>query len=382
MELTEKLQSEKHLASTLSEKLTEHQTAVEHLHQVIATKDEQLTELHNQTTELQKQILHQNQLTDRLRHYEAQGNTSDYVQQELQQARRTIVKLTDENEQLRVQVEKLTPSTDSLTDQQTDEPAASIANSSQVPPTADETQNEIQLLKDQIDILEKLNAELQAQVNNYDSDNTVKDAISTSEPDKELHIDKEIAMTQLEARFKQTMVDVANLTEEKQRLEHLVLQLQSETETIGEYVALYQCQRALMREKTLEKDEQLKRLARDREEMRYKLEQLNALIQRLVVEKGIITRDALLSLHHDSCQRDSGDNRIKTNDTTTTTTAEEEDKESVVNGGSHDNNNVDGTAGKIIALLSEIKTSNLVQPGDSIQNFHPCPLCSGQLITV
>lgn len=38
---------------------------------------------------------------------------------------------------------------------------------------------------------------------------------------------------QLEQRFKQTMERVAELTEEKQKLEHLVLQLQSETETIG-----------------------------------------------------------------------------------------------------------------------------------------------------
>lgn len=37
----------------------------------------------------------------------------------------------------------------------------------------------------------------------------------------------------LEQRFKETMERVAELTEEKQKLEHLVLQLQSETETIG-----------------------------------------------------------------------------------------------------------------------------------------------------
>lgn len=40
-------------------------------------------------------------------------------------------------------------------------------------------------------------------------------------------------MKKLEQRFKETMERVAELTEEKQKLEHLVLQLQSETETIG-----------------------------------------------------------------------------------------------------------------------------------------------------
>jgi hypothetical protein len=43
-----------------------------------------------------------------------------------------------------------------------------------------------------------------------------------------------IAMEKLEERFTRTMKDVADLSDEKQRLEHLVLQLQGETETIGE----------------------------------------------------------------------------------------------------------------------------------------------------
>lgn len=38
----------------------------------------------------------------------------------------------------------------------------------------------------------------------------------------------------LEKRFTETMERVAELTDEKQKLEHLVLQLQGETETIGE----------------------------------------------------------------------------------------------------------------------------------------------------
>lgn len=37
----------------------------------------------------------------------------------------------------------------------------------------------------------------------------------------------------LENKLKKTMNDYANLYDEKQRLEHLVLHLQSETETIG-----------------------------------------------------------------------------------------------------------------------------------------------------
>lgn len=39
------------------------------------------------------------------------------------------------------------------------------------------------------------------------------------------------------------------------------------------------------------------------------------------------------------------------------------------------------TAGKIMALLSDIGSSSLVDPQCS-ENFHPCPWCSGRLITV
>ena len=42
-------------------------------------------------------------------------------------------------------------------------------------------------------------------------------------------------MEQLEERFTKTMKEVAELSDEKQRLEHLVLQLQGETETIGKF---------------------------------------------------------------------------------------------------------------------------------------------------
>lgn len=49
-----------------------------------------------------------------------------------------------------------------------------------------------------------------------------KDAVNNSE-----------LIIKLEKRFKETMEKVAELTDEKQKLEHLVLQLQSETETIG-----------------------------------------------------------------------------------------------------------------------------------------------------
>lgn len=54
-----------------------------------------------------------------------------------------------------------------------------------------------------------------------------------SETLEESAIMMSVPVKQLEQRFKDTMERVAELTEEKQKLEHLVLQLQSETDTIG-----------------------------------------------------------------------------------------------------------------------------------------------------
>lgn len=58
---------------------------------------------------------------------------------------------------------------------------------------------------------------------------------SLSMPEDKNASDDSGPIIKLEKRFKETMEKVAELTDEKQRLEHLVLQLQGETETIGEY---------------------------------------------------------------------------------------------------------------------------------------------------
>jgi hypothetical protein len=56
----------------------------------------------------------------------------------------------------------------------------------------------------------------------------------------------------------------------------------------GEYIALYQVQRTLLRQRAQEKDEQVSKLSRDREEMREKLSELTKLVQQLVAEKEML----------------------------------------------------------------------------------------------
>uniref|UniRef100_A0A1B6EI66 Golgin subfamily A conserved domain-containing protein n=1 Tax=Cuerna arida TaxID=1464854 RepID=A0A1B6EI66_9HEMI len=170
-------------------------------------------------------------------------------------------------------------------------------------------------------------------------------------------------MLKLEEKFRKTMTELADLSDEKQRLEHLVLQLQSETETIGEYIALYQIQRGMLRQRAQEKDEQVARLAEDKEALRNKLAQLNCLVQRLVGQG-----------HHpqiNGYETEPTQEPEKSNDASLSLTSESTSA------------NVE-TAEQIRSLLTEIGSHNLVSSSGEHSNitFHPCPWCSGRLITV
>ncbi|EDW61102.1 golgin subfamily A member 2 [Drosophila virilis] len=86
------------------------------------------------------------------------------------------------------------------------------------------------------------------------------------------------AVEKLQSRFTTLISQVADLTEEKHSLEHLVLQLQSETETIGEYIALYQTQRRMLKQREYEKAAQMRLLKAEREQLREKIDALNKLV--------------------------------------------------------------------------------------------------------
>lgn len=355
------MESEEHHCRELTEKLDHKQADLDNLMKTLSAKDNELMELETVKVDLNKQILQQNQLLDRLRHYEAQGNVMDLLQQELKESNKNLEKVMTENVELNNIItelhnkENVSQNVDNSGVKET-EKLQTEANTVNIP------ENSInESIRKKIELLQNTNAELEKQIKQMsDSDPEIKSAN---------YLDKEKAMNQLEDRFKKMMGEVAELTDEKQRLEHLVLQLQSETETIGEYVTLYQCQRMMLKQKTMEKDEQLERLEHDREELKLKLEELNNLIKKLVLEKGDIPEELLNSTlmknYNNYCQIHSKDSALN-------------DKTEI--NSSNENNNL-GTAGQIIALLSEIKTSNLVQPDAEI-NFHPCPCCSGKLITV
>ncbi|CAH0557868.1 unnamed protein product [Brassicogethes aeneus] len=303
VELTEKLTVEQKSNKELFDKLQKTEITLQTLADAIEIKDRELCKLRDSSTNLNKQVLQQEQLTDRLRHYEAHDHSAHALQSELQEARNTITRLTNEL-----------------------------------------NQGKQGTLQENGDTMESLRTRLrQLEVKNKELECGNTDSINNND-----ELDKEVAMKYLQDKFTRTMQDIAELQDEKQRLEHLVDQLQTETETIGEYVALYQHQRMVLKQRALEKDQQLKQLASDREQMKEKLHKLNSLIHKVVNNDVAVTT--------------SGDYVI------------EQKQEEISEGKSQE------TAKEIINLLSEIETSNLVQPNS--EEFHHCPWCQGNLITV
>ena len=101
----------------------------------------------------------------------------------------------------------------------------------------------------------------------------------------QIKIPKEVAMMKVEQKFSQAMQKIAELSAEKEQLEHLIVRLQDETDTVGEYITIYQHQRAKQKEQLQEKEYQLQAVARDREELRSKLTQLQELLTKYMQDR-------------------------------------------------------------------------------------------------
>ncbi|TRY62639.1 hypothetical protein TCAL_00468 [Tigriopus californicus] len=91
-------------------------------------------------------------------------------------------------------------------------------------------------------------------------------------------ISRDVALIKLEQKFKDAMNQIADLSAEKEQLEHVNVQLQEETETVGEYITIYQYQRQQIKRRMEEKEEQLQQVSREREEFKAKLGQLQSLV--------------------------------------------------------------------------------------------------------
>lgn len=354
---------ERYKNKDIQEKLNQFEGQIHTLSDAIEIKDRELVSMRQNAVELNKYMLQQNQLEDRLRHYEAHDHSAQALRNELQESYKRIQNLKSENENLKINLDKAKGN--NRLEVENDEVI-------ELRRTKEQLEQQVVLLQNVMDDhYEKTNVQTASEYNvNNDVDvitKADKNVLIEKHEDDEI-LSKEMAMRQLEEKFTKTMYDIANLQEEKQRLEHLVLQLQGETETIGEYITLYQHQRGILKQRKLESEEQIRQLEIDRTLIKSKLNQLNDLIKVLVTEKGI--DETLISQKIDSnilC-----DEHLQCR----------QHPHKPQNGVQETKCNPTHTVDKIIELVNEIKCSNLVQSSEAADTFHPCPWCSGQLITV
>lgn len=186
------------------------------------------------------------------------------------------------------------------------------------------------------------NNNVEQEENKYEVEEAVEGATkASSETSNDSNIPKEHAMLKLQERFLKIMAEVADLSDEKHRLEHIILQLQNETDTICEYVALYQQQRSLLKKRDEERSAQVKIFQAECDRLRKQLEELGAILMRFA-------GDAQLSSYF-----------------------QDEAKQADM--------------AKVMDLLTNLKHNTLIDPKKislDLSNFHPCSCCSGQLIEV
>lgn len=321
LDLTEQLQAERCIGRKLNAKLNTVEMEMDHL-------KEKLRERETFLIELEKEKLQNAQIADQIQHYQAQSHHAHTLQQELQNALICIEGLRRENEEL----------------------SKKLKNKPQ-----EETHSQ----------KESVNGHQSTTVDEQPSDDTA----TTPLPENTSTLDEFRPITKLEQRFKETMEKVAELTDDKQRLEHLVLQLQGETETIGEYITLYQKQRAILGERWKKREQTFRQLTEQRNQQQEQLHKLKVLVTELLKkhpETLANPMDACVD-----CQKGSED--IGTEDA----------EEPPPNEGKDDPELPlveDKTTSEILDLLTEIKDCKdtcTIEP-----NFHPCPWCSGRLITV
>ncbi|KAK8402432.1 hypothetical protein O3P69_000682 [Scylla paramamosain] len=468
LELTEKPEKGLHLKKHKNQEITSLNEMTTNLKQEALQKEREITVLREKTESLSGQLvtIHNHS------HLEENGLSHDHLAQENITLTEQIKELEDKLKLSKIEIEDLTRQNNELhaliteykviPSEEKDEDGTSHENSeAEGTDTKGKLLGKVATLTSEVSRLESECSSLQVQLDcerdKYNKllgeslahEKSSEDVIT--EPKGETtklggtELEQKLQQLQeahrvLESRFTRSMKEVAELSDEKQQLEHVVAQLQLETESIGDYITIYQFQRGVMKQQARERELELSSLHHEREEMKQKITTLQDLISKLVQEKeadhdleqlekissvlkspvaiinGVGTSesetstssgevaderlkhsekgeqqqetencihhslpeegmDAVLTLDTDVPHEENmnptelAHRKTKTVTAATTTTA------------TVSTATKSPTVQRILDLLNEMEsTSQLEHSG--LQKFHPCPLCSGKLITV
>ncbi|XP_018087528.1 golgin A2 S homeolog isoform X3 [Xenopus laevis] len=335
MELTNALQSEQHVKKELAKKLGQLQETLGDFKEQLAAKEQDIQLLQSQRDELsahlqqysvayqqvsiekeeiQRQYLLQAQLMDRLQHEEVQGKVSAEMHlKELQQSRENLELLAKENQELRVQVLQIRSEPDSrVLNRMEGDGVESEVYEDEIPKTSLDIPEDFENREEMVAFIatsitkvqgqrEEVERQLMEQkrycqdllhqiseIRRQQSSGAMHHAadLSMDSIPREVYDALQSAMEKLQLRFTDLMQERVELKERVEELEHRCIQLSGETDTIGEYIALYQNQRAILKQRHKEKEEYISRLAQDKEEMKAKLLELQVLVMRLVTERN------------------------------------------------------------------------------------------------
>ncbi|XP_004269205.1 golgin subfamily A member 2 isoform X2 [Orcinus orca] len=325
MEITSALHSEQHIKKELAKELEQLQGRLGELKETVEVKSQEAQDLQQQRDQylshlqqyvaayqqlasekagLQKQALLQTQLMDQLQHEEVQGKVAvQMAHQELQETQERLETANQQNRQLQAQLNLMAmpgegggpdgeekdeeaPRPKLSVPEELDSRELLVAFFNSALASAEEEQARLRgQLKE-----EKLRCQRLAHLAAAAQDGAEKEApasgIGGDSVPAETHQALQVAMDKLQGRFTALMQEKVDLKERVEELEHRCIQLSGETDTIGEYIALYQSQRAVLKARHQEKEEYISRLAQDKEEMKVKLLELRELVLRLVGERN------------------------------------------------------------------------------------------------
>ncbi|KAM4876933.1 golgin subfamily A member 2 isoform 6-T6 [Thomomys bottae] len=331
MELTSALQSEQHVKKELAKKLGQLQEKLGELKETVELKSQEAQGLQEQrdqclshlqqyaaayqqhvvayqqlTSEkeaLHQQFLVQTQLLDQLQHEEVQGKVvTEMVRKELQETQKRLESTSQQNQQLQAQLGLLAvPTEDEADKEEKDE--EEVQPHLTIPEDLDSREAMVAFFNEALAGAEEEKARLRGQLREQkercrrlahlaapSQSEPMQDAKSLGNrgdsASGESQQAMQVSMEKLQSRFLEVMQEKMELKERVEELEHRCIQLSGETDTIGEYIALYQNQRAFLKERHREKEEYISRLAQDKEDMKVKLLELQELVLRLVGERN------------------------------------------------------------------------------------------------
>ncbi|XP_060697512.1 golgin subfamily A member 2 isoform X2 [Hemiscyllium ocellatum] len=317
MELTNALQSEQYVKKELAKKVGRMHEDVADLKEKLEIKSQEAQTLQGERNEvcthLQQYIagyqqlvaereefhkqLQQAQFVNRLQHEEAQdGVRNELEPQDHLVTKEQLERLNDENKGLKSMISRLSADLSKISWQlgEEDELEGQLApiHGNQkthhvTTPTDLESPEELNLTPNQDQLIPEAYPQHEM---------LLSEMSALQDKQEELGGDADTVPTNLYEALKSTMnklqVQLANLLEEKvdlkkklEQLEHYCTQLSGETDTIGEYIALYQKQRAILKHRHMAKEEYICKLAQDKEKLRKKLGELQELSLELAAER-------------------------------------------------------------------------------------------------